>query len=107
MSILANYISIVTVTYANKAEAIASQALAETMMEKIALDNGCSRVRCYLSGESTRMILFEYQSEESQKKVVESLIEYSKIHTFILILLVKRTKFLLINVLVKFIWREI
>ena len=26
------------------------------------------------------MILFEYQNEESQKKVVESLIEYSKIH---------------------------
>jgi len=81
MSILANHISIVTVTYANKAEAIASQALAETMMEKIALDNGCSRVRCYSSGESTRMILFEYQNEESQKKVVESLIEYSKIHS--------------------------
>tara|TARA_Y100001968_G_scaffold36799_1_gene28232 strand:- start:51 stop:155 length:105 start_codon:yes stop_codon:yes gene_type:complete len=34
MSILASQISIATVTYTNKAEAIASQALAETMMKK-------------------------------------------------------------------------
>ena len=81
MAIFANHISIVTVTYANKSETIASQALAETMMEKIAIDNGCLRVRCYLSGESTRMILFEYENEDSQMKVVEALNDYSKIHS--------------------------
>ena len=81
MAIFANHISIVTVTYANKAETIASQALAETMMEKIAIDHGCLRVRCYLSGESTRMILFEYENEDSQMKVAEiyaDLISYKK-----------------------------
>ena len=80
MSISANHISIVTVTYANKAEAIASQALAETMMEKIALDNGCSRVRCYLSGEVTRLIIFEYNEETIQKKVIQELKHYTEIH---------------------------
>ena len=50
---MSKYVSIITVTYINSSEAIASQALAENMMEKIALDNGCDRVRCYLSGEVT------------------------------------------------------
>ena len=45
---MSKYISIITVTYINSSEAIASQALAENMMEKIALDNGCDRVRCCL-----------------------------------------------------------
>ena len=81
MTSSSDHISIVTVTYANKAEAIASQALAETMMEKIALENGCKRVRCYMSGESTRMILFEYESEEAQIKVIDSLGAYTKIHS--------------------------
>ena len=56
---MSKYVSIITVTYINSSEAIASQALAENMMEKIALDNGCDRVRCYLSGEVTRLIVFE------------------------------------------------
>ena len=81
MTSSSNHISIVTVTYANKAEAIASQALAETMMEKIALKNGCKRIRCYMSGESTRMVLFEYDSEETQMKVVDALGDYTKIHS--------------------------
>ena len=81
MASSSNHISIVTVTYANKAEAIASQALAETMMEKIALKNGCKRIRCYMSGESTRMVLFEYDSEETQMKVVDALGDYTKIHS--------------------------
>lgn len=81
MALSPKHISIITVTYANKAEAIASQALAETMMEKIAVNNGCKRVRCYLAGESTRMVLFEYEEEESQKRVVEALNEYTKIHS--------------------------
>ena len=55
---MSKYVSIITVTYINSSEAIASQALAENMMEKIALDNGCDRVRCYLSGEVTRLIFF-------------------------------------------------
>tara|TARA_B100000963_G_C22193891_1_gene480054 strand:+ start:252 stop:560 length:309 start_codon:yes stop_codon:yes gene_type:complete len=81
MTSSSNHISIITVTYANKAEAIASQALAKTMMEKIAVKNGCKRVRCYMSGESTRMVLFEYDSEETQKNVVEALSDYTKIHS--------------------------
>ena len=43
------------------------------MMEKIALDNGCDRVRCYLSGEVTRLIIFEYNEETIQKKVIDAL----------------------------------
>ena len=50
-------------------------------MEKIALENGCKRVRCYMSGESTRMVLFEYESEEAQIKVIDSLGVYTKIHS--------------------------
>ena len=65
---MSKYVSIITVTYTNSSEAIASQALAENMMEKIALDNGCDRVRCYLSGEVTRLIVFEYNDETIQKK---------------------------------------
>ena len=49
----ANHISIVTVTYANKVETIASQALAETMMEKIAIDNGL-KSSVLFARESTR-----------------------------------------------------
>ena len=64
---MSKYVSIITVTYINSSEAIASQALAENMMEKIALDNGCDRVRCYLSGEVTRLIVFEYNEEKIQK----------------------------------------
>mgnify|MGYP003302667208 CR=1 FL=1 len=67
---MSKYVSIITVTYINSSEAIASQALAENMMEKIALDNGCDRVRCYLSGEVTRLIVFEYNEETIQKKVI-------------------------------------
>ena len=67
--IMSKYVSIITVTYINSSEAIASQALAENMMEKIALDNGCDRVRCYLSGEVTRLIVFEYNEETIQKKL--------------------------------------
>ena len=37
---MSKYVSIITVTYINSSEAIASQALAENMMAKIALDNG-------------------------------------------------------------------
>ena len=65
---MSKYVSIITVTYINSSEAIASQALAENMMEKIALDNGCDRVRCFLSGEVTRLIIFEYNEETIQKK---------------------------------------
>ena len=67
---MSKYVSIITVTYINSSEAIASQALAENMMEKIALDNGCDRVRCYLSGEVTRLIVFEYNEEKIQKELI-------------------------------------
>ena len=77
---MSKFVSIITVTYRNSSEAIASQALAENMMEKIALDNGCDRVRCYLSGEVTRLIVFEYNEEAIQNKVVLSLKEYTEIH---------------------------
>jgi hypothetical protein len=77
---MSKYISIITVTYINSSEAIASQALAENMMEKIALDNGCDRVRCYLSGEVTRLIVFEYNEETIQKKVIDALKNYTEIH---------------------------
>ena len=78
--IMSKFVSIITVTYINPSEAIASQALAENMMEKIALDNGCDRVRCYLSGEITRLIIFEYNEETIQKKVIEELKQYTEIH---------------------------
>ena len=77
---MSKFVSIITVTYINSSEAIASQALAENMMEKIALDNGCDRVRCYLSGEVTRLIIFEYNEETIQKKVIEELKQYTDIH---------------------------
>ena len=77
---MSKFISIITVTYVNSAEAIASQALAENMMEKIALENGCQRVRCYLSGEVTRLIAFEYNEENIQKKVIAALEKYTEIH---------------------------
>ena len=77
---MSKYVSIITVTYINSSEAIASQALAENMMEKIALDNGCDRVRCYLSGEVTRLIVFEYNEETIQKKVIDALKDYTEIH---------------------------
>ena len=77
---MSKYVSIITVTYINSSEAIASQALAENMMEKIALDNGCDRVRCYLSGEVTRLIIFEYNEETIQKKVIDALKNYTEIH---------------------------
>ena len=77
---MSKYVSIITVTYINSSEAIASQALAENMMEKIALDNGCDRVRCYLSGEVTRLIVFEYNEETIQKKVIDALKQYTEIH---------------------------
>ena len=77
---MSKFISIITVTYINSSEAIASQALAENMMEKIALDNGCDRVRCYLSGEITRLIIFEYNDENIQKKVIQELKQYTDIH---------------------------
>ena len=77
---MSKFASIITVTYLNSAEAIASQALAENMMEKIALENGCERVRCYLSGEVTRIIIFEYNKEEIQNNVVNALKKYTDIH---------------------------
>ena len=77
---MSKFVSIITVTYRNASEAIASQALAENMMEKIALDNGCDRVRCYLSGDITRLIVFEYNEEAIQNKVVLSLKQYTEIH---------------------------
>ena len=77
---MSKYVSIITVTYVNSAETIASQALAENMMEKIALDHGCERVRCYLSGEVTRLIVFEYNEEGIQKKVIDALKNYTEIH---------------------------
>ena len=70
---MSKFVSIVTVTYVNSAEVIASQSLAETMMEKIALDNGCERVRCYQSGDYIRIIIFEYNEETIQTKVINSL----------------------------------
>ena len=77
---MSKFVSIVTVTYINSSEAIASQALAENMMEKIALDHGCDRVRCYLSGEVTRLIIFEYNEETIQKRVIKELKQYTDIH---------------------------
>ena len=77
---MSKFISIITVTYINSSEAIASQALAENMMENIALDYGCERVRCYLSGEVTRSIVFEYNEEGIQKKVIDALKNYTEIH---------------------------
>ena len=77
---MSKFVSIVTVTYVNKAELIASQSLAETMMEKIAIDNGCERVRCYQSGDYIRIIIFEYNEETIQKKVISALKEYTEIH---------------------------
>ena len=77
---MSKFISIITVTYINSSEAIASQALAENMMENIALDYGCERVRCYLSGEVTRLIVFEYNEEGIQKKVIDALKNYTEIH---------------------------
>tara|TARA_B100001996_G_scaffold343670_1_gene298914 strand:- start:72 stop:374 length:303 start_codon:yes stop_codon:yes gene_type:complete len=77
---MSKFISIITVTYINSSEAIASQALAENMMENIALDYGCERVRCYLSGEVTRLIVFEYNEEGIQKKVINALKNYTEIH---------------------------
>jgi hypothetical protein len=77
---MSKFISIITVTYINSSEAIASQALAENMMENIALDHGCERVRCYLSGEVTRLIVFEYNEEGIQKKVINALKNYTEIH---------------------------
>ena len=77
---MSKFISIITVTYINSSEAIASQALAENMMENIALDHGCERVRCYLSGEVTRLIVFEYNEEGIQKKVIDALKNYTEIH---------------------------
>ena len=77
---MSKFVSIITVTYINSSEAIASQALAENMMEKIALDNGCDRVRCYLSGEVTRLIIFEYNEENIQKRVIKELKQYTDIH---------------------------
>ena len=77
---MSKFISIITVTYINSSETIASQALAENMMENIALDHGCERVRCYLSGEVTRLIVFEYNEEGIQKKVINALKNYTEIH---------------------------
>tara|TARA_B100001094_G_scaffold168928_1_gene163359 strand:- start:603 stop:905 length:303 start_codon:yes stop_codon:yes gene_type:complete len=77
---MSKFVSIITVTYRNSSEAIASQALAENMMEKIALDNGCDRVRCFLSGDITRVVIFEYNEEIIQKKVIEALKKYTEIH---------------------------
>tara|TARA_Y100000590_G_C14833849_1_gene681228 strand:+ start:177 stop:476 length:300 start_codon:yes stop_codon:yes gene_type:complete len=77
---MSKFVSIVTVTYVNSAEVIASQSLAETMMEKIAIDNGCERVRCYQSGDYIRIIIFEYNEETIQTKVINSLKDYTDIH---------------------------
>ena len=77
---MSKFVSIITVTYINSSEAIASQALAENMMEKIALDNGCDRVRCYLSGQVTRLIIFEYNEETIQEKVIKELKQYTEIN---------------------------
>ena len=54
------------------------------MMEKIALDNGCDRVRCYLSGKITRLIVFEYNEEAIQKKIIEKLKQYTNLNKNIL-----------------------
>ena len=51
------------------------------MMEKIALDHGCQRVRCYLSVEVTRIIILEYNEETIQEKVIKELKQYTDIHT--------------------------
>ena len=77
---MSKFVSIVTVTYVNSAEVIASQSLAETMMEKIAIDKGCERVRCYQSGDYIRIIIFEYNEETIQTKVINSLKDYTDIH---------------------------
>jgi hypothetical protein len=37
-------------------------------------------VRCYLSGEVTRLIAFEYNEEIIQKKVIAALEKYTEIH---------------------------
>ena len=47
---------------------------------KIAIDNGCERVRCYQSGDYIRIIIFEYNEETIQTKVINSLKDYTDIH---------------------------